>query len=620
MPQKREYRPDDMPAYKPIGAYGLIGDCRTAALVGEDGSVDWACFPDFDDPAVFAAILDPDGGRFAIQPSEPFRAFQKYETGTNVLITRFVTASGSVRIRDFMPVLAGRRLPASEIHREIEGVDGKVAMKVVFEPRFDFGQATMHFESSANGAMARSGKKGSRSERMLSLSSTVPLTADARGARGEFDLKAGEEHWFVADWASHVTHPVTAYDSERRLKLTRSYWRDWVAQLAYHGDYRAEVERSLLTLKLLSSGETGASIAAPTTSLPEWPGSTRNWDYRYAWVRDSAFIMHALFNAGYVTEGTAYFDWLLERCLQSDDDGLKIMYTVCGKSELPEKTLKLRGYKDSYPVRVGNAASDQFQLDIYGSLIEASVHYQRVGGVLTMVELERLAAIVEHVREVWREKDDGIWEARGHRQHYTYSKIWAWVALDRAWRAARNIGPEMPWKEWKAEAEKVRAEVLEKAWNKELGAFTQFYGGDILDSAVLVMPITGIIAADDPRFVSTRKVICRELAAGPYPLLYRYNPEIAKDGVGGPEGAFLLPSFWLVEALELAGEHAEAHAAFEKLLRLASPLGLYSEEIHPESLQLLGNFPQGFSHLGLVNAALRLEPRRLVQRVQAHEL
>jgi GH15 family glucan-1,4-alpha-glucosidase len=620
MAQMREYHPDALPDYKPIDAYGLIGDCRTTALVGEDGSVDWACFPDFDSPAVFAAILDPKAGRFAIRPRESFRACQKYESGTNVLITEFVTANGAVRIRDFMPVLAGRRLPASEIHRKVEGISGRVPMMFALEPRFDYGRELPRFEANDNGARACYGEKGVQDEQILSLSSSVALNCDADGARAEFILAAGDDKWFVADWASRFCHPVRAYDSERRLKLTRSYWREWVAALAYHGDYRAEVERSLLTLKLLSSGETGASIAAPTTSLPEWPGGPRNWDYRYAWVRDSAFIMHALFNAGYVTEGTAYFDWLLERCLHNDHDGLRIMYTVDGEADLPERELGLRGYEDSAPVRVGNAASNQFQLDIYGSLIEASVHYQRVGGVLTMVEAERLANLVEHVRKVWREPDDGIWEARGHRQHYTYSKVWAWVALDRAWRSARNMGMYLPWEEWREDADAIQKDVLEHAWNDKIGAFTQYYGGDILDSAVLVMPITGIIEAHDPRFRSTREVICEKLAAGPYPLLYRYNPEIAKDGVGGPEGAFLLPSFWLVEGLALAGMTAEAHATFEKLLRLASPLGLYSEEVHPHSMRLLGNFPQGFSHLGLINAALRLEPRRLAQRVHAHAL
>ncbi len=610
METSHEYRPDALPEYKPIGAYGLIGDCRTAALVGEDGSIDWTCFPDFDSPAVFAAILDPDAGRFAIRPRVPFRAHQEYEPGTNVLITRFVAAEGVVRIRDFMPMIAERRMPASEIHRQVEGVSGRVPMELVFEPRFDYGREVPHFEAGTFGVLARCGEKG---ERVLALSCPYALTIDGRGARAEFVVEGGERQWFVADWDSQMTHPVVSYGCDRRVKLTRAYWRDWVSQLAYHGDYRDQVERSLLALKLLSDGETGAFIAAPTTSLPEWVGGTRNWDYRYTWVRDSAFMMHALFNAGYVKEGTAYFDWMLERCLHKDEDGLNIMYSVRGEPDLPERELKLRGYRDSYPVRVGNAASDQFQLDIYGSLIEAALHYQRVGGVLTMVEAERLAAIVEFVRRSWRQPDDGIWEARGQREHYTYSKVWAWVALDRGARLIRYLGLDLPWQEWAAEAEVIRREVLERGYNEKLGAFTQFYGGDILDSAVLIMPITGIIEADDPRFQSTRELICRELAAGPYPLLYRYNPEIAKDGVGGPEGAFLMPSFWLVEDLALAGMHKEARATLEALMRHASPLGLYSEEIHPENGQLLGNFPQGFSHLGLINAALRMETRDSIQ-------
>lgn len=614
----REYDPDNLPEFKPIEAYGLIGDCRSAALVGEDGSVDWACFPDFDSPSAFAAMLDPDkGGRFTVQPSVPFRACQEYEAGTNVLVTHFVTANGSVRIRDFMPILEERRYPSSEIHRHIEGVAGRVPVKLVFEPRFNYGKQMPHFQALEHGVLARHDHEDWRDQHALSLACSFDLEVVEGGAHAEFEVSAGMRATVVVDHDSHQPHPVMSYASERRLHLTRSYWRHWASRSVYQGNYRDTVERSLLTLKLLNSSASGGFIAAPTTSLPEWIGGGRNWDYRYAWVRDSAFIMHALFNAGYVKEGTSYFDWILERCL-NDEDGLKIMYSVHGEADLPESELPLRGYLDSRPVRIGNAASDQFQLDVYGSLIEAAVHYQRAGGVLTMVEMEKITEIVEYVRANWRTPDDGIWEARGQRQHYTYSKVWAWVALDRGWRVARKQGLNVPWKAWRAEAEEIREEVLEKSYNKELDAFTQFYGSDILDSAVLCMPIVGIIDANDPRFHSTREVICRELAAGPYPLLYRYNPELAKDGVGGPEGAFLMPSCWLVEGLELAGQHREAVAAFEKLLRLASPLGLYSEEIHPDNHRLLGNFPQGFSHLGIINAALRLESGDLIQRVHAH--
>lgn len=603
---RREYDPDDLPDFKPLSAYGLIGDSRAAALIGEDGSVDWACLPDFDSPAVFSAILDPGkGGRFVIRPRERFRSVQTYEHGTNVLVTEFATASGTVRIRDFMPMMAERRLPASEIHRCVEGVSGTVPLEVVFAPRFDFGATRPALEQGAYGVLARHPENH---EQVMALSSPVRVDIDDEQvlARKDFEIEGGDHLWFVADWESHLTQPVASYRSERRIGLARAYWRDWLSNLSYQGSYRQEVERSLLTLKMLTYNATGAVVAAPTSSLPEWLGGGRNWDYRYTWVRDSAFIMQALFAAGYVSEGTAYFDWLLERCVAEGQE-MQVMYTVRGEADLPERELDLRGYKDSRPVRVGNGAAEQFQLDIYGSLVSAALHYQEAGGVLTMVEAERVSALVTHVAENWREPDDGIWEARGERQHYTYSKVWAWVALDRGARLIRDLGMDLPWEEWAAEAEEVRRDVLERSYNEELGAYTQYYDSDVLDAAVLVMPLTGIISANDPRFRSTREVICERLAAGPYPLLYRYDPELAKDGVGGPEGAFLLPSFWMVEGLVDAGMHKEARAAFEALLRHGSNLGLFSEEVHPENGLLLGNFPQGFSHLGLINAALKIE-------------
>ncbi len=598
-----EFKPGKLPDFKPLSAYGLIGDSRAAALVGSDGSIDWACLPDFDSPAVFAAILDPAAGHFAIRPREPFRASQSYEHGTNVLVTQFVTASGSVRVRDFMPVIAERRLPASEIHRCVEGVSGRVPMEIVFAPRFQYGAEAPNLERGAYGVLARHENDHTQ---VLALSSPISFEIENDIAYQYFEAEGGDHVWFVADWDSHLTQPVGSYRSERRIGLARAHWRNWVSQLSYQGNYREEVERSLLTLKMLTFGATGAVIAAPTTSLPEWLGGGRNWDYRYTWVRDSAFIMQALFTAGYVPEGTAYFDWLLERCVIEGED-LSVMYSVRGDRKLPERELDLRGYADSRPVRVGNAASNQFQLDIYGSLISAALHYQEAGGVLTMVEAERLSAIIGHVASCWREPDDGIWEARGQRQHYTYSKVWAWVALDRGARLIHELGMDLPWEEWANEAEEIRREVLERGYNEKLGSYVQYYDSDVLDAAVLVMPLTGIISATDPRFRSTREVICERLAAGPWPLLYRYDPELAKDGVGGPEGAFLLPSFWLVEGLVLAGMHQEARAAFESLLRHSSPLGLFSEELHPKNGSLLGNFPQGFSHLGLINAALKIE-------------
>ncbi|HYW92649.1 MAG TPA: glycoside hydrolase family 15 protein [Gammaproteobacteria bacterium] len=604
MREPPRYDPARMPEFKPIEAYGAIGDTRTAALVGEDGSIDWACFPDFDSPAVFAALLDPSAGRFAVRPAEPFRSRQYYEPGTNILVTEFTTDRGGVvRMRDFMPVIAERRLPASEIHRKLEGVAGHVEMDLVFEPRFDHGLEPLTLDRHAYGAIARDRNGSGRS---LTLVSPVPLEVGEGLARARFVLDGGERVWLIVDWDSNRVHPTAAYRSETRIALARGYWRDWISRLRYQGNWRQEVERSLLALKLLTYGNTGAVIAAVTAGLPEWPGGARNWDYRYTWVRDSAFILRAFFTAGFVEEGTAYFDWLLEHCLGRDAEP-GVLYTIHGQSDLDEREIPLRGWRDSRPVRVGNGASGQFQLDIYGSLIDAALHYQEAGGVLTMVEAERLVAIIERVRELWRRPDDGIWEARDGPKHHTYSKTWAWVALDRGVRLARRLGLDLPWEEWAEEAEAIRRDVLANAYNEEVGAFTQYYGAEVLDAAVLVMPITGIISASDPRFRATRELIVDKLAAGPYPLLYRYDPRLASDGVGGEEGAFLLPSFWLVECLLLAGRYKEARATFEALLRHASALGLLSEEIHPETGELLGNFPQGLSHLGLINAALRLE-------------
>lgn len=597
------YDPQNMPDYKPLAAYGLIGDSRTAALVGEDGSIDWACFPDFDSPSAFAAVLDPAAGYFCLRPARAFSSRQFYEHGTNVLCTEFTTAQGVARVRDFMPVIAERRFPASEIHRKLEGVSGHVDMQVIFEPRFDYGAVPPKLTAGDYGVLASHPEDG---EARLALASAVPLEVEDGRAQRSFPLESGDRFWFIADWESHGTHPVSAYRSETRLQLTRAFWRRWVSHLKYQGNWREAVERSLLTLKMLTFGATGAVIAAPTTSLPEWPGGSRNWDYRYSWVRDSAFTLRALMAAGYVEEGTAYFDWLLERCMQSDD-GLTVMYGVRGEAELSERYLPLRGWRDSSPVRIGNEAASQFQLDIYGSLIDSALYYHEAGGVLTMVEIERLANIVELVCRRWREPDDGVWEARSGPRHYTYSKTWAWVALDRGVRLARRLHLDLPWEEWKAEAEAVREEVLEQGYNTEMEVYTQSYASDVLDASVLVMPLTGIISANDPRFTRTRERIVQDLAAGPYPLLYRYDPRLLDDGVGGEEGAFLLPTFWLVECLVLSGMYKEARSTFESLLRYASPLGLLSEEVHPENSELLGNMPQGFSHLGLVNAALSLE-------------
>jgi GH15 family glucan-1,4-alpha-glucosidase len=482
-------------------------------------------------------------------------------------------------------------------------VYGEVELELAFEPRLDFGRQRTEVELTEHGAAAH---PPHRKHPRFVLTTALPLQKSAGGVRGRINLKGGESVWAVLSWEGTVLHPIHAYRCEQRLWRTRQYWHRWLSKLQYHGDYPELMQRSLLTLKLLTYSNTGAIVASPTTSLPEWVGGQRNWDYRYAWVRDSSFMLRALFAAGYVDEGTAYLDWLLRRCAQ-DKSELRPLYNVHADADMQEGELPLRGWRDSRPVRIGNAAAEQFQLDIYGSLIDAALHYQYSGGALTMAEAETLVQMVERVRKSWREPDHGIWETRGARKHHTYSKTWAWVALARGAALAEKLGLEVDSAQWKKDADELQAEVLEKAWNPRLKAFTQSYGSEVLDAAVLVMPITGIVKPDDPRFESTREAIVNRLTAGRYPLLYRYDHREGDDGVGGREGAFLLPSFWLVEGLIMAGRHAEARAAFAHLLDYASPLGLLSEQIDPEHGTLLGNLPQGFSHLGLINAALRLE-------------
>lgn len=591
-----QFDPRALRDYKPLEAYGLIGDSRTAVLCGADGSIDWACLPDFDSPSVFGALLDPDAGRFAVRPVDPFTSWQRYERGTNVLVTEFETSTGTIRVRDFMAYIPNRQVPTAEIYRRIECVRGSVELELIFEPRFNYGQVEPTMTASDYGVRASS--DGSS----IVLSTDLPIEVQEGRAVSRARIEGGQETYVVSDWGAATVHPVASYQCARRLWQVRTFWRNWIDRLPYHGRYRDAVERSLLVLKLLIYEPSGAIVAAPTMSLPEWPGGVRNWDYRYSWVRDSAFILRALFQAQYVEEGTAYFDWLLGQALEGGP--LQVMYGIRGERSLPERELPLRGYRDSRPVRIGNGAVHQYQLDIYGSLLDAALRYDRMGGILTITEWEKLSALADQVCEHWHEPDAGIWEARSEPRHYTYSKVWAWVALTRAAQLAEQLQADAPVRKWKRGAAEIREDVLKKAWNSEIGAFTQSYGSDKMDASLLVMPTVGFLPAKDERFQHTMQACLKRLDAGGYPLLYRY---LNDDGIGGEEGAFLLPSFWMIEAVGLSGDLRAARAALAKMIAHMNPLGLYAEELHPETGEQLGNFPQGFSHLGLANAVFRLE-------------
>lgn len=594
----------------PLERYGVIGDTRTAVLISAAGSIDWACLPDFDSHSVFARLLGEAGGFFSISPRQEFSSRQYYESGTNILVTEFTTATGKARLRDFMPYIPNRRVPTAEIHRIIECCEGKTEIELVFAPRFNYGRVAATMRISEHGTTAATAKYS------LSLSSPVPLTECGETATCAFVMQSGEEFTFVADWGATEVYPVRSYQSYGRVAETRKFWRNWIGRLSYQGRYREAVERSLLALKLLSYEPSGAIVAAPTTSLPEWLGGTRNWDYRFTWIRDSSFILGAFFRAGFIEEGTAYFDFILQRVFNGRD--LKILYDIRGNAAGAEEELPhLAGYAGSQPVRIGNGAADQYQLDIYGSLMDAAWLYHTHGGVITSTEWQTLRRLLAVVVEKWREPDSGIWEARSEPKHYTYSKVWAWVALDRAFRIALKLGLSAEVDSWRAEADHIKRDILAGAWNARLGCFTQYYDSETVDASLLVMAETGFIDVNDARFLATFDQIKSKLGHPDLPLFYRYDTSQFDDGVGGEEGRFLLMSFWYIDCLIAMRRLPEARAALEQMISLSAPLGLYSECIDPNApvgRRFLGNFPQGFSHLGFINSVYKLDQiRRIIE-------
>jgi len=604
-------------AYHEIREYGVIGDMRTAALVSRFGSIDWCCFPRFDSTSLFARILDDGrGGHWSVAPAGESGADHRYEAGTNVLVTRFRTPTGVLEVTDFMPVLEWNRQLAShhEIHRCLRVPEGRVEVATTFRPRFDYAQRDPSFRIRAHGLLATDGQDEAVTVAGI-RGSEWEVDEEAREARARLALEAGEARALVLRYDDDEVWPREEYGTSRKLEETRRFWRDWSSGIRYRGRYRELVERSALTLKLLFYAPTGAIVAAPTTSLPEVIGGGRNWDYRYSWLRDSTYTLFALYALGKFEELDRYMIYLKKVC-RMESDYMQIMFGVGGEQELPECELShLSGYRDSAPVRIGNAAAGQFQLDIYGEVLD-SVHIWRKQHRMTEGMWELCRRLAGHVIRKWREPDRGVWEWRGEPRHFVFSKVMAWVALDRAIQIAEDLGLDGEVDRWREERAAIRAEVLEKGWSEEKGAFVLYYGSDRLDSANLTLPLVRFLPADHPRVRSTVERIAEELG-GPGGHLRRYDGD---DALQGREGAFWVSTFQLSQALALGGDRERAIEVFERAIEPRSPLGLFSEQVDPETGRLLGNFPQAFTHIGLVNAAHVIARTRTSERPSQLEL
>lgn len=598
-------------AYLPIEDYGVVGDLYTVALVGINGSIDFLCLPQFDSPSVFAALLDDQrGGRFQIAPTlGDARHKQLYLPDTAVLLTRFLADEGVAEISDLMPVEESPHGQAHNLVRRAKTIRGEIHYRMVCDPRFDYGRAPHVVELRDGEALFLAEGGGA-----LRLQSEVPLEVRNGAAVAEFTLKANESAAFVLEWMLPGQTPARATPEyvSRAFTETVNFWRAWVARSTYAGRWREMVNRSAITLKLLTSRAHGATVAAPTFGLPEHIGGGRNWDYRYTWIRDAAFTLYGLMRLGYTEEAGAFMRWVERRCSELvDGGGLQIMYGLDGRHALPEEVLAhFDGYRGSSPVRIGNAAANQLQLDIYGELMDAVYLYDKYGESISHDLWTNLTRLIDWVCRHWNQPDEGIWEVRGGRQHFLFSRLMCWVAIDRGIRLARRRSLPAPFDRWHAVRTDIYHDIFANFWDPEQQAFVQRKDAKTLDASTLLMPLVRFISPTDPRWLSTLAAIEETLVDDS--LVYRYRSIEALEGLTGREGTFSMCTFWLVECLGRSGDLQRARFLFEKALGYANHLGLYAEELGPRG-EHLGNFPQAFTHLAIISAAYDLD-RRLSRR------
>lgn len=576
----------------PLSEYAIIGDGVTAALVADDGSIDWLCHGRFDGPAVFCRLLDAErGGYFQVAPSSDFGVARRYIGSTNVLETELECSSGRARLTDFMPLGSGG---GPVILRRMEALSGHMEIRVDFVPTFDFARASTTLEIVSDGCIAHASGQG------LRLSSPAPMALASRGATGSLHIRPGDVHWFVL---THGAPPATPADAESSFRATLEAWERWAANGRYPGPYSELLRRSALVLKLLIHAPTGAMVAAPTTSLPESPGGARNWDYRFTWLRDASWVVSALMNLGFHDESMAYIDWLGK--LQLGDGAPSVCYDLDGNAPAAEQELThLRGWRGGRPIRIGNTAARQDQHDVLGEVISA-IH-MCWEAMPSMRPLEPrlwglISSLADQAAMRWRQADRGLWEVRDRSRHFLFSRLLCWTALDRALAVAQRDALSGPLVEWRRERDRVRESILCDGFDQSLGAFTRAIGEPDLDASTLLLPRYGLLRADDARMVSTVARVRERLSAGG--LVRRY---MACDGLRGSEGAFTACSFWLVDCLARQGRVDEAHAAFQNIVAHASDLGLFSEEVDMKSGEQLGNYPQAFTHLALIQAAISI--------------